>query len=191
MPATVEHVRARPRPVRARRSHRVAVAVAVAVLSAGCVSSASPVAEAPELPTAAAPDDASTAGAGEADTGDCSDDLAALDAVITEQLAAFAADDWDAAWALTSRQFRAAGVDAEGLREIVTSGYPEAADAADHEVLGCALAGDDAQVLIEVTSTDGETAGLVYLMTREEAGWRVSGAVAHATGASEPPTIET
>jgi hypothetical protein len=163
----------------------------VAVLTSACLSPTSAVTDAPAPTAITTPDGAPTAGTGDPDAGGCVDDLAALDAVITEQLAAFAADDWDGAWALTSRQFRAAGVDADGLRQIVTSGYPEAADAADHEVLGCALAGDEAQVLIEVTSTDGATAGLVYLMTREEAGWRVSGAVEHATGASEPGTIRT
>jgi hypothetical protein len=169
----------------------LATTVVAAVLAAGCLAPTSRVADAPAPSPVPTPDGAPTAAPGDPDADGCADDLAALDAVITEQLAAFAADDWDAAWALTSRQFRAAGVDANGLREIVTSGYPEAADAEDHEVLGCALAGGQAQVLIEVTSADGETAGLVYLMTREEAGWRVSGAVAHTFGVSEPPTIET
>jgi hypothetical protein len=120
---------------------------------------------------------------------DCGADLAALDAVISEQLAAFAHDDWDRAFALTSRQFRASGVDADRLREIVTAGYAEAADAERHEVLGCVRTGPEAQVLIEVTATDGATLGLVYLMTREDGRWRISGAVEHGTGASEPTTI--
>ena len=59
--------------------------------------------------------------------------------------AAFAAGDWDRAWSLTSCEFRAAGIDAGGLREIVTTGYPAAADAADHEVVGCLFAQGEAQ----------------------------------------------
>lgn len=194
MPATDEHAGSRPRGPGARRVRHLVLAMSVLVVVAtGCVSPTTEVADAPRATDAAGTPDRpeATGPPDDPDVGDCAGDLAALDAVITEQLAAFASDDWEGAWALTSRQFRAAGVDAEGLRQIVTSGYPEAADAAAHDVLGCALVGDEAQVLIEVTSTNGATTGLVYLMTREEAGWRVSGAVEHATGASEPATIRT
>lgn len=142
-------------------------------------------------PTRAAPDDPSTRGndvPAEPAT-DCGDEVGALDAVITEQLAAFASGDWDRAFSLTSRQFRAAGIDADDLRRIVTSGYAEAADAASHEVLGCVRSGDDAQLLIEITATDGATLELVYLMTREGDRWRISGAVEHGTGPTEPGTV--
>lgn len=137
-------------------------------------------------PTTAPRDDATGS---TAPAADCGDDLPALDAVISEQLAAFAADDWERAYSLTSRQFRAGGIDADGLRDIVTSGYAEAADAVRHEVLGCVRTGPEAQVLIEVTASDGATLGLVYLMSREDGRWRISGAVEHGTGGSEPTTI--
>lgn len=140
--------------------------------------------------TTPAPDD-DTAGATADPATGCGDELRALDAVIDEQLAAFAADDWERALSLTSRRFRAGGVDADGLRRIVTSGYATAADAADHEVRGCVRAGDEAQVLIEVTGSDGSSLDLVYLMTREDGRWRIAGAVDHPTGASEPPTVRT
>lgn len=182
-----------PSPRRSRALRAVAgVAVALVALVAGCSTGGSPAA----APSAPAARSRSTAGPRpslppDAPTGatvDCGADLAALDAVITEQLDAFAADEWEHAWSLTSRRFRSAGVDADGLRQIVTSGYPEAADAADHEVRGCLFDGDDAQVLIEITSTDGATLDLVYLLTREGGRWRISGAVGHGTG-SEPATI--
>jgi hypothetical protein len=121
----------------------------------------------------------------------CGDAVAELDAVISEQLAAFAAGDWDHAFSLTSREFRAGGIDARTLREIVVLGYPEAADAARHEVLGCVRSADEAQVLIEVTARDGATLGLVYLLTREDGRWRISGAVEHEVSSSEPATIRT
>jgi hypothetical protein len=163
------------------------------VLIVACTPPADRVTAAPTAPVrdAARP----TAAAGDGTTGSpapaagCGDDLAALDAVISEQLAAFAANDWERAFSLTSRRFRASGVDADGLREIVTSGYAEAADAERHEVLGCARTGPAAQVLVEVTASGGATLGLVYLMTREDGRWRISGAVAHGTDGSEPSTI--
>lgn len=162
-------------------------AVLLALLAAGCTSRSVSIAEAPSAPVVPAPSSAP----GDAATGAaaaCGDDLAALDAVITEQLDAFAADDWDRAFALTSREFRAAGIDAHGLREIVTAGYPEAADAADHQVVGCLFGDGEAQVLIKVTAMDGATLDLVYLLTRERGDWRISGAVEHGTAPSEPGT---
>lgn len=159
------------------------------ILTAGCTGPASPAADAPSAPVA--PDGRGSAGpTSQPDAATaCGDELTALEAVISEQLAAFAADDWDRAYALTSRQFRAGGVDADGLREIVTSGYAEAADAERHEVHGCVRSGTEAQVLIEVTATDGATLGLIYLLSREDGRWRISGAVEHGTGGSEPATI--
>lgn len=182
-------------PGRTARTMAVTATLLAALLVGGCTSptTSGPVADAGSAPAApsapgapsvpAAPDDTPSSS-----TAACADDLEALDAVITEQLDAFAADDWDRAWSLTSREFRAAGVDADGLREIVTQGYPEAADAADHEVVGCLFADDEAQVLIDITASDGATLGLVYLMTREGGDWRISGAVEHGTGPSEPGT---
>lgn len=172
-------------------------ALSAAVLSAGCTGPPSLQTDAPTARSA--PDGVgSEAPEGRATTGPtappdaataCGDELATLDAVISEQLAAFAIGDWDRAFSLTSRRFRASGVDADGLREIVTSGYAEAADAERHDVLGCVTAANEAQVLIKVTARDGTTLGLVYLMTREDGRWRISGAVEHRTGGSEPATI--
>lgn len=182
----------RHRPRAAWRS--VATTLLILALMAGCTPPADEVVDAPTAaareaaPPTTAPRDNTTEGS-TAPAADCGDDLAALDAVISEQLAAFADDDWDRAFSLTSRQFRAGGVDADGLREIVTSGYAEAADAERHEVLGCMRTGSAAQVLIEVTASDGAILGLVYLMTREDGQWRISGAVEHGTGGSEPATI--
>lgn len=179
-------------PGRVKWSRRVRTAT-VAVLAAGafataCTAPAAPQVGAPSAPSArAAPTTPTPTTPPDAAAG-CGDELAALDAVISEQLAAFAADDWDRAFSLTSRQFRAGGIAAAGLRDIVTSEYAEAADAERHDVLGCARAGDEAQVLIEVTAADGATLDLVYLLTREEGRWRISGAVRHGTGGSGSTT---
>ncbi|HSJ45442.1 MAG TPA: DUF4864 domain-containing protein [Euzebyales bacterium] len=179
------------RPQTTRRG--LAATVLTLLLLTGCTP---PADRAAGMPPAAAGDAAPTTTPRSGTTDppaaspvDCGADLAAVDAVITEQLAAFAGDDWDRAFALTSRRFRASGIDAGRLRQIVTSGYAEAADAEFHEVLGCVRTGREVQVLIEVTATDGATLGLVYLMTREDGRWRISGAVEHGTGASEPPNL--
>jgi hypothetical protein len=180
------------------RAALAAVAVlTAALLTAGCTGPASlqtdgPTARPePDAVGSAPPEDRATTrpAAPPATATACGDELATLDTVISEQLAAFAADDWDRAFSLTSQQFRASGVDANGLREIVTSGYAAAADAERHDVLGCVITAREAQVLIEVTARDGTTLGLVYLMTREDGRWRISGAVEHGTGGSEPATI--
>jgi hypothetical protein len=183
-------------PGRTVRTVAAAVALLVTLL-AGCTAPAAEQvagdaapegsAPAPPTPPAAAPSTPADDGSGDV-AAQCGDELEALDAVITEQLDAFAADDWQRAWSLTSREFRAAGIDADGLREIVTTGYPEAADAADHEVVGCLFGRGEAQVLIAITATDGATADLVYLLTREDGRWRISGAVDHDSGPSEPDT---
>lgn len=188
---------------RRRRAPLIAAAALVAALAvAGCsqptglvvqepsapeAAPSAPVASAPAGTPPTGPDDPASDGQG-AVAGECGGELAALDAVITEQLDAFAANDWDRAWSLTSRDFRASGVDADGLREIVTSGYPEVADPTGHEVRGCQYAGEQAQVLITVTATDGSTVDLVYLLTREGGRWRISGAVDHDAGQTEPGT---
>ncbi|CAN5860126.1 hypothetical protein BH23ACT10_BH23ACT10_25630 [soil metagenome] len=172
-------------------------AVLVALFATGCTPAATrPTADA--APNVAASSAGPPPSAGDGATAPprdtvnaCGDEAAELDAVITEQLDAFADDDWERALSLTSQRFLASGVDADGLRRIVTSGYPAAADAADHGVRGCVRDGDDAQVLITVTATDGATLDLIYLMTREDGQWRISGAVDHGAPPSEPPTIET
>lgn len=193
-------------PTRRGRAFALGLVVVIALLGAGCTGPAdeavAPTAapdpataepdaatEAPDPPagdSTPGPDEPGIAGPLDEPAGDpadgCGDALAELDAVIGEQLAAFAADDWERALSLTSQRFRASGVDADGLREIVTSGYAPAADAERHDVIGCVRTGGEAQVLIDVTAAGGASIGLVYLMERENGSWRISGAVAHGSG---------
>lgn len=104
-------------------------------------------------------------------------DLDAIDVVIGDQLAAFAADDYDRALELASEGFRAA-IDAEGLAGIIEDGYPVAADAASHETGACVRpTPTSAEVLVRVTARDGERGDLVYRMVEEAPGWRIAGAV--------------
>jgi hypothetical protein len=124
MPSVADRSR---RTVRASRRRIAVVLVTLAALT-GCstspdqVADTSPQASEDAAPLTPMPGDGATDGSVDR-AGDCAGELAALDAVISLQLAAFADDDWEGAFALTSRQFRAGGIDADGLREIVTSGY--------------------------------------------------------------------
>jgi hypothetical protein len=103
-------------------------------------------------------------------------DLAAMDEVIAGQLAAFAADDWEAALGFASDEFRA-GMDPDTFAALIEDGYPVAADAAEHRSAACVTRdGGAAEVRVEVVATDGETAAMVYLLV-DEGGWAIAGAV--------------
>lgn len=108
----------------------------------------------------------------------CDDDATvAIDAVIGEQLAAFAADDYDRALELASQDFRAA-IDADGLAGLIEDGYPVAAMAASHELGPCVQPSPrTAEVLVQVTAQDGARGDLIYRMVEEAPGWRISGAL--------------
>lgn len=113
----------------------------------------------------------------------------AIDEVIGDQLAAFAADDYDRALALASEDFRAA-IDAEGLAGIIEDGYPVAADAASHETGTCVRpTPSSAEVLVRVTARDGERGDLVYRLVEEAPGWRIAGAVQVADGPGDEVTL--
>ena len=100
-----------------------------------------------------------------------------IDAVIGDQLAAFATDDYDRALELASQDFRAA-IDAEGLASIIEEGYPVASDAASHETGACVQpTSGTAEVLVRVTARDGVRGELVYRLAAEAEGWRIAGAV--------------
>jgi hypothetical protein len=104
------------------------------------------------------------------------DDLAAMDEVIAGQLAAFAADDWEAALGFASRDFRE-DVDPEAFAILIEEGFPVAADATEHRSSACVTRGSGtAEVRVEVTSVGGDRADLVYLLVDED-GWRIAGAV--------------
>lgn len=103
-------------------------------------------------------------------------ELAAMDEVIGGQLAAFAADDWEAALGFASDEFRA-GMDPDTFAALIEEGYPVAADAAEHRSEGCVTRGGGAaEVRVEVVAAGGDTAGMVYLLVEED-GWAIAGAV--------------
>jgi hypothetical protein len=70
-------------------------------------------------------------------------ELAAMDEVIAGQLAAFAADDWEAALGFASSDFRAA-TDADAFALLIEEAYPAAADAVEHRSERCVTRGTGA-----------------------------------------------
>ncbi len=115
----------------------------------------------------------------ESDSGfpECDDDVVSgVDATVTAQLAAFAAEDFRTALGYASEVFRSS-VTLKSFREIITREYPEVADAAEHEVLGCRVTGmSTVSSLVSVTSASGSTAEIDYRLVLEPGGWRVDGA---------------
>ncbi|MFO8076432.1 MAG: DUF4864 domain-containing protein [Actinomycetota bacterium] len=100
----------------------------------------------------------------------------AVDGVLADQLAAFAAQDWEAAWEHASDAFRRS-VDAEGLAAIVEEDFPVVAEAASHDVERCEQRGDRVAALVAVVGRSGEQALLAYELVRERGAWAVDGAV--------------
>lgn len=114
-------------------------------------------------------------------------DLAAIDAVIAAQLDAFADDDWEAAFALASVEFRA-GTDPDAFAALIEDSFPVIVDDAEHRSVACLVRRPGAaEVRVEVTAADGERADLVYLLVDED-GWAIAGAV--PLEASTPPSTE-
>lgn len=155
-----------------------------------------PFADVPERPDGSAPDPGGRDRSGPSEdrplgppTTCDGDDLADMDEVIAGQLAAFAADDWEAALGFASEDFRA-GIDPDTFAALIEEGYPVAADAAEHRSQACVTRGGaTAEVRVEVVGSDGGTAGMVYLLV-DEGGWAIAGAVP-LEGASTDPDATT
>ncbi len=95
--------------------------------------------------------------------------------VVAGQLAAFAADDWEAARGFATSTFQQ-GVDAQMLEEIILEGYPIVAEALDARIGACVTSGVFAQAEIEVLGDGGRTQRLAYVLTFEDGAWRIAGA---------------
>jgi hypothetical protein len=113
----------------------------------------------------------------ESGTPECDAATAAgIDETLAAQLAAFAAEDFRAAFRLASETFRAS-VDLKGFRAIILDGYPEVAAATSHRVVECRQPSQSsASALVTVTGENGVTAQLGYRFVLEADGWHVDGA---------------
>lgn len=115
-----------------------------------------------------------------AEDGDPHGDLACdeetrvgIDETIQGQLDAFAGGDYDAALAFATESFRA-GTTPDDFRSLIEADYPLLTQDAGHTSGTCVATGDEAQVLVTVTSATGTTAELLYRLAREDGDWRVA-----------------
>lgn len=155
-----------------------ALATALLVL-AGCSSSA-PVSGAASLPpiqfVPQSPTEAPEPSEGQSGSvaGTCPDAVkSAVDSIVSQQLAAFKARDFDAAFALASEQFRAI-TNAEGLKALILKGHPEVADSVSHEFSDCRQPNPGLVLgAVSVTGENGKTVLLVYQFTLEDGTWHI------------------
>lgn len=143
---------------------------------------------APDGTASAVPGDEGDATAAATPCGDS--ELDGIDATVGGQLAAFAAQDWPAAHAYASSDFRA-DVDVDGLREIVVDSFPVLAAYAGHDLGTCVRSDTAAQVLVTVIDEAGLTSEIVYTLVRENDAWRIAGAVPHAGVPGQQSDLET
>jgi hypothetical protein len=106
-------------------------------------------------------------------------------AVITHQIQAFRDKDADAAFGDAAPYFHALFPHSGAFFEaIITSGYGPIMDSSNHS-FGPFESAPDAKAaiqLVKLTGTDGKLYEAIYNMTKEEAGWRVSGVVLRDLG---------
>lgn len=101
----------------------------------------------------------------------------AMTGVVRDQLALIAERDWDGALALTTVAFRDQ-FDAPAFERVILDSFPVVADAVAADTGVCVLATEAAgSLIVTVEDADGTQRGLLYLLEREPAGWRISGAV--------------
>ena len=110
--------------------------------------------------------------------------LSAPGDIVLRQLAAFRANDWEAAYALASESIRAL-FDRAAFEDMVRSGYPEIARSTDAAITDGEEAPDGSVYLtVVVRGANGSAVEALYEMVREHAGWRVNGVVTRPIASS-------
>jgi hypothetical protein len=105
----------------------------------------------------------------------CSEDtLAGVEQLVADQLTAFAARDFDAAYALASSQFQAMSTP-ESLQQLIQDGkHAEVLDSASHDFSDCREPHPGLSVAaVSVTGRNGETVVLMYQFVNEKGQWRI------------------
>lgn len=100
----------------------------------------------------------------------------AVGQTIAAQLEAFALDDFERAYELASRSYRA-GQDVDEFRALIESEFPLLSDGADHRVDDCRDPEQGpVQVRVTVATERAATQEMVYVMVEDPEGWRVAAA---------------
>ena len=163
-----------------RAGLRVATCLGLVLVGIGCTSTEpglGPETESSGQVAVEPEDEDRSSDTSERDIGPCDDGVvAAIDTTIAGQLAAFAADDFDAALEFASRSFRS-GVDAASFRTLILEAYPTLTDDAVHRSGACLITAEGvAEIRIEVTGDGGTRDDHVYLMVEEDDRWLVQAA---------------
>ena len=100
--------------------------------------------------------------------------------LVMRQLEAFRRDDFEAAYALASREIRKI-FDRGAFERMVRNGYPEIAQSAAAEVEASRQTGDGQVYLrLRIRGANGRSVEAVYEMVREGREWKVNGVIARA-----------
>ncbi len=100
--------------------------------------------------------------------------------LVMRQLEAFRRDDFEAAYALASREIRKI-FDRAGFERMVRSGYPEIAQSVAADVEASRQTGDGQVYLrLRIRGANGRSIEAVYEMVREGREWKVNGVIARA-----------
>ncbi len=98
--------------------------------------------------------------------------------LVMRQLEAFRRDDFEAAYALASREVRKI-FDRAAFERMVRSGYPEIAQSAAADVEASRQTGDGQVYLrLRIRGANGRSVEAVYEMVREGRDWKVNGVIA-------------
>ena len=99
-----------------------------------------------------------------------------LHAVISDQLAAFRADDYAAAYVFADPEIKAK-MPVESFERMVRLGYPLIAHSVSAKFGLTFDNGDEAVVNVKVLGKDEETLSYQYMLRRDGETWRISGVV--------------
>jgi hypothetical protein len=99
-----------------------------------------------------------------------------LHSVITDQLAAFRADNYAAAYVFADREIKQR-MPLESFERMVKVGYPIIAHSVSAKFGLTFDNGDEAVVNVRVVGKDDETISYQYLLRRDGEAWRISGVV--------------
>ncbi len=110
-----------------------------------------------------------------------------LKSIIEQQLAAFRADDYAAAYAFAHPGIQAQFAASE-FAKMVRAQYPQIASSTGAEFLSIIDDGAKAAVAVKVTGTDGGTIEYQYLLELDGSDWRIAGVI--ETGTTDPAPVE-
>jgi hypothetical protein len=118
-----------------------------------------------------------------AQSGAPTQDSAAFTAVIDGQIAAFARDDADAAFALASPDIRRTFMNAERFMQMVRSGFQPVYRPRAYSFGDPAMVEGVPVQPVQVIGPDGRSVVALYRMERQfDGSWRIAGVTLHPTG---------